>query len=88
MAKLEDDFKKLEDIIERMEHEDLSLEDSFKAYEEGMRIVLSCNEQIDKVEKQLIILNEKNRRTAMSNETNYIEEVIRKYIPCGCTYSR
>ena len=55
MAKLEDDFKKLEDIIERMEHEDLSLEDSFKAYEEGMRIVLSCNEQIDKVEKQLII---------------------------------
>lgn len=63
MAKLEDDFKKLEEIIERMEHEDLSLEDSFKAYEEGMRIVLSCNEQIDKVEKQLIILNEKNQET-------------------------
>ncbi len=63
MAKLEDDFKKLEEIIERMEHEDLSLEDSFKAYEEGMRIVISCNEQIDKVEKQLIILNEKNQET-------------------------
>lgn len=64
MAKLEDDFKKLEEIIERMEHEDLSLEDSFKAYEEGMRIVLSCNEQIDKVEKQLIILNEKNQENS------------------------
>lgn len=64
MAKLEDDFKKLEDIIERMEHENLSLEDSFKAYEEGMRIVLSCNEQIDKVEKQLIILNEKNQENS------------------------
>ena len=64
MAKLEDDFKKIEDIIERMEHEDLSLEDSFKAYEEGMRIVLSCNEQIDKVEKQLIILNEKNQENS------------------------
>ena len=64
MAKLEDDFKKLEDIIERMEHEDLSLEDSFKAYEEGMRIVLSCNEQIDKDEKQLIILNEKNQENS------------------------
>lgn len=64
MAKLEDDFKKLEDIIERMEHEDLSLEDSFKAYEEGMRILLSCNEQIDKVEKQLIILNEKNQENS------------------------
>lgn len=64
MAKLEDDFKKLEDIIERMEHEDLSLEDSFKAYEEGLRIVLSCNEQIDKVEKQLIILNEKNQENS------------------------
>ena len=64
MAKLEDDFKKLEDIIERMEHEDLSLEDSVKSYEEGMRIVLSCNEQIDKVEKQLIILNEKNQENS------------------------
>ena len=64
MAKLEDDFKKLEDIIERMEHEDLSLEDSFKTYEEVMRIVLSCNEQIDKVEKQLIILNEKNQENS------------------------
>lgn len=64
MAKLEDDFKKLEEIIERMEHEDLSLEDSFKAYEEGMRIVLSCNEQIDKVEKQLVILNEKNQENS------------------------
>ena len=64
MAKHEDDCKKLEDIIERMEHEDLSLEDSFKAYEEGMRIVLSCNEQIDKVEKQLIILNEKNQENS------------------------
>ena len=24
----------------------------------------------------------------MSNETNYIEEVIRKYLPCGCTYQQ
>ncbi len=61
MAKLEEDFKKLESIIEKMEQDDLSLEDSFKAYEEGMQIVFRCNEQIDRVEKQLVILNEQNR---------------------------
>ncbi len=57
MAKLEDDFKKLEKIIESMENNELSLEEAFKAYEEGVKLVAECNEQIDKVEKQLIILN-------------------------------
>ena len=57
MAKLENDFKKLEEIIDRMENNELSLEDAFKAYEEGVKLVSECNAQIDKVEKQLIVLD-------------------------------
>ncbi len=57
MAKLEDDFNKLEEIINSMENNEMSLEEAFKAYEEGVKLVAECNAQIDKVEKQLIILD-------------------------------
>lgn len=56
--------KNLKILLNAWNMKTCSLEDSFKAYEEGMRIVLSCNEQIDKVEKQLIILNEKNQENS------------------------
>lgn len=57
MAKLEDDLKKLEEIVDNMENGDMSLEDAFKAYEKGIKLVAECNEQIDKIEKQLIVLD-------------------------------
>lgn len=58
MAKLEENFKKLEELIETMENDELSLEESFKMYEQGMKILAACNKDIDKVEKKLIILKE------------------------------
>ncbi len=58
MAKLEDNFIKLENIIKQMENGDLTLEDSFSLYENGMKIVSECNAEIDKVEKQLKVINE------------------------------
>lgn len=56
--KLEEGFTQLEDIIQKLEHEDISLEDSFALYSEGMKVLRQCNDSIDKVEKKLIILNE------------------------------
>ncbi|MBE5928587.1 MAG: exodeoxyribonuclease VII small subunit [Lachnospiraceae bacterium] len=58
MAKLEDNFIELEKIIKQMESGDMSLEDSFSLYEKGMKIVSACNSEIDKVEKQLKIIND------------------------------
>ena len=58
MAKLEENFKKLEELIETMENDELSLEESFKMYEQGMKSLAACNKDIDKVEKKLIILKE------------------------------
>lgn len=58
MAKLEDNFEKLEKYIDQLENEELSLEESFKIYEQGMKLLAECNKDIDKVEKKLIVLKE------------------------------
>lgn len=54
---LEENFAKLEDIISKLESEDISLEDAFTAYSNGMAVLKECNEQIDKVEKQVLKLS-------------------------------
>ncbi|MDF2803128.1 MAG: Exonuclease small subunit [Anaerocolumna sp.] len=55
---LEASFLELNDIITKLEMEEISLEDSFSLYQEGMKLLKVCNDSIDKVEKQLIILGE------------------------------
>ena len=55
---LEQSFLELNDIIRKLESEDISLEDSFSLYQEGMKLLKSCNESIDRVEKQLIVLSD------------------------------
>ena len=55
---LEDAFLQLETVIERPEAEDISLEDSFKAYSEGMELLQFCNASIDRVEKKVLKMNE------------------------------
>ncbi len=56
---LEQSFEKLEQIIENLENGDVSLEDSFKLYNEGMKLIQNCNQQLDKVEKKIVVLNQK-----------------------------
>lgn len=55
---LEQTFERLEDTIGKLQQEDISLEESFRLYKEGMRLVQSCNNKIDKVEKEVLKLNE------------------------------
>ncbi len=54
---LEQAFEQLEKTIARLESEDITLEDSFVAYKEGMDILKHCNISIDKVEKQVLMLS-------------------------------
>lgn len=68
MAKLEDNFNKLETIIDKLENGDKGLEESFKLYEQGMKLLAQCNSEIDKVEKKLIILQEESNETADEQE--------------------
>lgn len=55
---LEQTFERLEEAIEKLEKEDISLEESFQVYKEGMKLIQSCNDKIDKVEKEVLKLNE------------------------------
>lgn len=53
---LEESFEQLEDIIGQLQKGDMTLEDSFKKYEEGMKLIKNCSNSIDRVEKKLIVL--------------------------------
>lgn len=55
---LEEVFSQLDTVIQDMEREDISLEESFRLYHEGMQMLKICNEKIDTVEKQMLILDE------------------------------
>ena len=54
---LEESFSQLNEIVEKLEQDDLSLEQSFKVYQVGMQLLKECNEKIDTVEKKMVQLN-------------------------------
>ena len=53
MAKnnIEENFKELDELLEKMQDEEVSLDESFEMYKKGIEIVKDSNEQIDKIEK-------------------------------------
>lgn len=55
---LEELFESLDEVVARLEGEDVSLEESFKLYQQGMEMLKECNETIDTVEKKVQILDE------------------------------
>lgn len=54
---LQDMLQTLDEQIRQLESEDISLEDSFLVYEQGMKLIKECNEKIDRVEKKVLQLN-------------------------------
>ena len=55
---LEERFDRLEELIGRMESEELSLDESFALYKEGLNQIQAANEMLDSVEKAMLALNE------------------------------
>ncbi|MBE5958048.1 MAG: exodeoxyribonuclease VII small subunit [Lachnospiraceae bacterium] len=53
---IEDGFDKLNTIINQMEDGEVSLEESFKLYNEGIKLIKACNDKIDYVEKQIKLI--------------------------------
>ena len=51
-------FGQLEEVIGRMEGEDVSLEESFELYSRGMNLLKQCGQAIDEVEKKVLVLDE------------------------------
>lgn len=54
---IEEAFESLETLISKLENGNTSLEEAFKLYNEGVKLVGSCNAQLDKVEKKLMVLD-------------------------------
>ena len=55
-------FEKLDDIQEKMQSEEISLEDSFRYYAEAMELLKQCDEQIGAVEETVRILDENGEK--------------------------
>ena len=55
---IEEAFREIEDRIASLEDEDITLEDSFKEYQEGMKLVKFCHDAISEVEKKVQMITE------------------------------
>lgn len=55
---LEENIKDVEVILEKMESGEISLEKSIELYKEGITILKTCNDTLDKIEKELVVIKE------------------------------
>lgn len=54
---LEDRFANIEGILEQMEAQNVSLDESFELYKKGLGEIKAANEMLDAVEKAMLVLN-------------------------------
>ena len=54
---LEENFELLSEVTEKLQSDDLPLEEAFENYKKGMDLIKKCSDQIDKVEKEVLKLN-------------------------------
>lgn len=70
MAKsIEDNFHMLEEKLNILESKEVSLEEAFLAYSEGIKILRECEEQIDRVEKEVMVLAQNGEMTPLDEST-------------------
>ena len=55
---LEKAFEKLQETVETLEKPEITLEEAFLSYKEGMDLLKYCNDTIDKVEKKVLMIGE------------------------------
>jgi exodeoxyribonuclease VII small subunit len=61
MANFEEDLKALESVVEQLERGDLSLEDSVRLFEEGMKLSDACKMELEKAEGKIQVLVNRGR---------------------------
>ena len=59
--RLEEAFDRIEALLEKLQDKDVTLEESFGLYQEGMGLLTLCNENIDHVEKQMLQIDEEGQ---------------------------
>ncbi len=66
-ATLEENFTKIEEILAELERNDISIEDAFSKYSDGVELLKQCDESIDKVEKKVLKLMEDGKTEAFAD---------------------
>lgn len=56
VEKFETALKRLEEVVRRLEDGDLTLDDSLKAFEEGVKNAAFCARKLDEAEKRVELL--------------------------------
>lgn len=55
---IEESLEQIDEILNRMEAKETGLEESFRLYERGLKLIRDAEAGIDKIEKEIRILNE------------------------------
>ena len=55
---LEEVFAQLDDLAEKLEDKETSLEDSFNLYKQGMELLKFCSDKLDTVETKMLQMTE------------------------------
>jgi exodeoxyribonuclease VII small subunit len=61
MASFEEQLTALENVVERLEQGDLSLEESVKLFEEGMKLSDACKKELEAAEGKIQMLVDRGR---------------------------
>jgi exodeoxyribonuclease VII small subunit len=61
--KFETALKKLEEIVRKLEGGELPLDDSLKAFEEGVKLAGFCSTKLNEAEKRIDVLNRQKDNT-------------------------
>lgn len=74
--KFEEALEKLEKIVEDLEGDDLSLDESMKRYEEGMRLSKLCSRRLEEAKKkiELLVKGEDGKFLTKSLEKDELDE--------------
>lgn len=63
----EDSLEELELLVEQMEQGDLSLEESLKSFERGVKLTTTCQKALQNAEQKVQILLEKNGKQTLES---------------------
>jgi exodeoxyribonuclease VII small subunit len=72
--KFETVLKKLEDVVRRLEGGELSLDESLKAFEEGVRYAGFCAKKLDEAESRVEVLLRQKDGTFVKKEFRQEED--------------
>lgn len=63
--RFEESLTELEQLIERLEQGDITLEESLKTFERGVQLTRACQKALEEAEQKVQILLEKNGETTL-----------------------